>query len=68
MSGIGKLSRMTSLEALAERALRSARDYRFHHRHRSQAVGLLSSIEKERGETDRNLTMRIAATVMDNGR
>ncbi len=46
---------MTSLDALVDRAVRSARDYRFHHRHRSEAAGLLSSIEGERGETGKNL-------------
>jgi hypothetical protein len=46
---------MTALEALVDRAVRSARDHRFHHGHRSQAAGLLSSIEGERGETDRKL-------------
>jgi hypothetical protein len=46
---------MSSLEALAGRAVRSAGDYRFHLRHRSQAAAILSSVEGERGATDGNL-------------
>jgi hypothetical protein len=43
---------MTSLEALAFRALRGASDYRFHRQHRGQAARTLASIEGERGVTD----------------
>ncbi|MEJ8280771.1 sugar-transfer associated ATP-grasp domain-containing protein [Pseudonocardia spirodelae] len=40
---------MTSLEAVAERAARSAFAYRFHRRHRSEAARLLATIEADRG-------------------
>ncbi|GAA1869804.1 hypothetical protein GCM10009836_58010 [Pseudonocardia ailaonensis] len=43
---------MTSLEALAFRALRAAGDVRFHRQHRGQAAAVLASVESERGATD----------------